>query len=122
MGLVLNDSSRALLAKYPLYSQDGKKGEALAVLRLFLTGTDAAIYILEAEPQGADFLLFAVTSMTIGGRWEYGYYSFNELAKLNAYGGAVHVAQDMFFKPTRLADLPDVADGLKYLWTDEQED
>lgn len=38
---ILTAKVREELTKYPLRSQDGKGGEAVAVLRLFITGTAA---------------------------------------------------------------------------------
>ena len=42
---ILTPKEREALSKYPLYSQDGKQGEAVAVVRLFITGTAATYYI-----------------------------------------------------------------------------
>ena len=46
---ILTPKDREALSKYPLYSQDGKQGEAVAVVRLFITGTAATYYITEAN-------------------------------------------------------------------------
>ena len=111
----LDDKTRATLGTYPLYSQDGKKGEAVAVMRLFITGTAATFYITEGNPETGE--LFGVSNMEREG-WRLGYFYLPELEALNMYGGLVHLEYDADFVPTKLKDIPEVADGLAYLWND----
>ena len=117
---VLTEERRALLEKYPVYSQDGKKGDAVAVLRLFITGTSATFYILEGEPCGEydgreNWELFGVSNMEQDG-WSYGYYSLAELEGLNLYGGLVHLEADEHFSPTPLRDIVEVVADLSEIW------
>ena len=124
---VLTGERRELLGRYPVYSQDGKRGDAVALFRLFLTGTGATFYILEGEPSGEydgreNWELFGVSNMERDG-WRYGYYSLAELEGLNLYGGAVHLEADGDFKPTPLRDISEVAADLSPIWEqgDEQQ-
>ena len=108
------------MEKYPVYSQDGKKGDAVALFRLFITGTAATFYILEGEPCGEydgreNWDLFGVSNMETEG-WRYGYYSLAELEGLNLYGGLVHLEADEHFKPTALKDIAEVVADLSEIW------
>ena len=117
----LDDNTRAALNTYPLYSQDGKRGEAVAVARLFITGTAATYYILEGNTKTGE--LYGVSNMERHAdgseTWTYGYYYLPELEELNLYGGLVHVAADADFTPTKLADIPEIAEALAELWKNE---
>ena len=117
---VLTKERRELLSKYPVYSQDGKKGDAVALFRLFVTGTSATFYILEGEPAGEydgreNWELFGVSNMEQDG-WTYGYYSLAELEGLNLYGGLVHLEADEHFKPTPLREVREVVRDLSQIW------
>lgn len=116
MGL-FTDKQRDALRGYPLYSQDGKKGEAVAVVRLFITGTAATFYILESNLETGE--LFGVSNMEQGEGWTYGYFSIEELESLDMYGGAVHTEVDTHFTPAKLKDIPELAEGLAWLWGDD---
>lgn len=85
---ILTPKDREALSKYPLYSQDGKQGEAVAVVRLFITGTAATYYITEANLTTGE--LFGVSNLEREG-FRYGYFYLPELEDLNLYGGTVHV-------------------------------
>lgn len=112
MGL-LTPKDREALSKYPLYSQDGKGGEAVAVVRLFITGTAATYYITEANLETGE--LFGVSNLERNG-FRYGYFYLPELEELNLYGGMVHVEADRQYNPTALKDIPDVARDMAVIW------
>ena len=119
---VLNAEARDLLSKYPLYTQDGKGGEAVAVLRLFLTGSAATFYVLEGEPAGTntkgreDWTLYGVSNMGEAEGFRYGYFGLAELEELNLYGGLVHLERDEYFDPTPLKDIAEVVPSLSQYW------
>lgn len=119
---ILNTEARDLLSKRPLYSQDGKGGEAVAVLRLFLTGSAATSYILEGEPAGADdqgredWTLYGVSNLGEADGFRYGYFDLAELEGLNLYGGLVHLERDEYFKPTPLKGIAEVVPSLSEFW------
>lgn len=115
---LLTNKQREALAGYPLYSQDGKKGEAVAAVRIFITGTSATFYITEANLSTGE--LFGVSNMEQSG-WTYGYYSLEELASLNLHGGQVHAEADEHFTPAKLKDIPELAEGLAWLWEEEEQ-
>lgn len=117
----LTDAIRAELGKYPLYSQDGKGGDAVAVCRLFLTGTAAAFYITEGQPNGEyegheNWELFGVSNLERGEGWRYDYFSLAELDGLNLYDGLVHLENDATFTPRPLRDIPELVADLADLW------
>lgn len=123
---ILTGAVRDELSKYPLRSQDGKGGDAVAVMRLFITGTGATFYILEGEPYGEyegreNWELFGVSNMERGEGWRYDYFSLAELEGLNMYGGLVHLERDRHFTPTPLREIPEVVPSLTDLWKFEKE-
>ena len=60
------------LAKYPLYSQDSKGDNAIAVCKFFLQGY--TWYVLEAEKNGDDYEFFGIT---VGQFTEFGYFTLS---------------------------------------------
>ena len=89
------------LARYPLYSQDGKGKAAHVIMKLFCPFSSATWYILEGNPlPGGDYELF--TLFTNRSEKEYGYQLLSELRK--AYGRWLE--RDLYFSGT-------VADALK---------
>ena len=122
----LTPELREQLAKYPLYSQDGKGGEAVAVCRLFLTGTAAVFYITEGEPYGEyegreNWELFGVSNLERGEGFRYDYFSLAELEGLNLYGGLVHLERDATFTPRPLREIPELVADLSELWKADRE-
>ena len=120
---LLTEEDRALFAeKYPLYSQDKKRGDALVVLKYFLPGTAATWYILEGQPEGDDFIFFGYVAGLCPGGDEYGYISLKELesvvirvpmvdAKTEKEIGLLpcHVEKDLYFTPKPIKEIfPDL--------------
>lgn len=92
-----------LFEQYPLYSQDGKRENAVCVVKFFLTGGAHTWYILEADI--SKDLLFGITVNGYG-ECEYGYTSLSELQKIrNSFG--LGVERDRAFKPTPLNQMRD---------------
>lgn len=87
------------LAKYPIYSQDSKGGEAVAVCKFFLQGY--TWYVLEANKNGNDYEFFGIVD---GEYKEYGYFTLSELQSLRGRWGLT-VERDMYFKPTQVKDI-----------------
>ena len=110
---ILTQKEREALGKSPLYSQDGKQGEAVAVVRLFITGTAATYYITEANLETGE--LFGVSNLEREG-FRYGYFYLPELEELSLYGGVVHVEADRAFIPTALKNIPGVARDMADIW------
>lgn len=63
--------------KYPLYSQDDKRKDAVCVCIYGVPFTNIRYYITEASEEGDDITLFGITTGL--GETEYGYISLNEL-------------------------------------------
>ena len=87
------------LAKYPLYSQDGKKDEALVICKFFLQGY--TWYVLEAEKIDDDYEFYGIID---GQEREYGYFTLSQLESLRGQWG-LRVERDRSFKPTAVKDI-----------------
>lgn len=112
---LLNDANREALKGYPLYSQDGKKGDAIAVIRIFITGTEATYYVLEADLDNGCF--FGVYKTLEG--WEYGYFYLDELESLELDRGLIHAEVDTTFTPTPLKEIKEVGGNILELWNEQ---
>ena len=114
----------AKLEKLPLYSQDGKKGETMVIVKFFLGSY--TWYITEIDMSTGE--AFGVTVNEYGA--ELGYVSIPELAKLatrckvvgDGLNGTlpVGVERDIMFAPAKLAGIKDpaVQKLCKQLWED----
>lgn len=87
------------LAKYPLYSQDSKGNNAIAVCKFFLQGY--TWYVLEAEKADNDYEFFGII---VGQHTEYGYFTLSQLESVTGQWG-LRVERDKGFKPTKVKDL-----------------
>jgi conserved domain protein len=87
------------LAKYPLYSQDSKGDNAIAVCKFFLQGY--TWYVLEAEKNGDDYEFYGIT---VGQFAELGYFTLSQLESVTGQWG-LRVERDRGFKPTKVKDL-----------------
>ena len=84
------------LAKYPLYSQDNKGQNAVAICKFFLQGY--TWYVLEAQKNGNDYEFFGIVD---GQYKEYGYFTLSQLQSLRGRWG-LGVERDMYFEPTEV--------------------
>ena len=87
------------LAKYPLYSQDGKGENATVICKFFLQGY--TWYVLEAQKNGNDYEFFGIVD---GEFKEYGYFTLSQLQQVRGRWGLT-VERDMYFKPTKVKDI-----------------
>jgi hypothetical protein len=87
------------LAKYPLYSQDGKVEDAVVVCKFFLQGY--TWYVLEAEKADNGYEFFGII---VGQHTEYGYFTLSQLESVTGQWG-MRVERDRGFKPTKVKDL-----------------
>lgn len=87
------------LAKYPLYSQDGKGEDAVVVCKFFLQGY--TWYVLEAEKADNGYEFFGII---VGQHTEYGYFTLSQLESVTGQWG-LRVERDRGFKPTKVKDL-----------------
>lgn len=97
---LLTDSIKRDIAQYPIYSQDGKHGEAVCTAKFFFPMGAWTWYILEGDPEHDDFYGIIIND---SGEGEYGYISVNELQHLNVFG--LGVERDTSFTPTKLKDM-----------------
>lgn len=87
------------LAKYPLYSQESKGNDAVAICKFFLQGF--TWYVLEAQKNGNDYEFFGIVD---GLDKEYGYFTLSQLQSLRGRWGLT-VERDMHFKPTKVSEI-----------------
>ena len=91
------------LQEYPLYSQDGKKKDAICVVKFFMCMVNWTWYVLEANLD--DQIAYGIT-INGHGEGEYGYFSLAELQTVkNKFG--LGVERDIAFEPTELSKIED---------------
>ena len=94
--------SEESLKKFPLYSQDGKKADAVVVAKYFFPATALTWYVTEGRQEDDDYLFFGLVVGTDTSA-EMGYFSLSQLSELNLCG--LKVERDMFFKPKKLSEI-----------------
>ena len=100
---LLTKQLQSELAKYPLYSQDGKGSDAVAVAKFFLCAGAWTWYVLEADLQTNE--MFGIV-INVQGEGEYGYFSLAELESIRTKWGA-QVERDIYFAPGKLSGITD---------------
>lgn len=91
------------LAKYPLYSQDGKGNEAVAVCKFFQPNGSYTWYVTEGEKQeDGDWRFFGMVENSHGK--EFGYFTLKELGSIRLPFGLT-IERDIYFEPTKLNEL-----------------
>ncbi len=90
------------LAKYPIYSQDGKGNEARVVCKFFNPCGSHTWYILEGEKIGNDYRFYTLFESRNGR--EYGYVMLSELESIRLPFG-LRIERDMYFTPCTVREL-----------------
>ena len=94
--------------KYPLYSQEGKRKNAVCIAVFFIG--NIKWYVLEGQPERDDFTIF---SIVVGFQeTEYGYASLKEMESIEIDTGIkiypkAKIMQDISFKPCLIKDIQD---------------
>ncbi len=83
----------------PLYSQDGKGGEALALVKFFTPDSSWTWYATEYDPVERVFF-----GLVDGLEKELGYFSLDELESVKGPLG-LSIERDIYFEPTRIKEL-----------------
>ena len=102
MRLLSEKQNREIESKYPLGSQDGKKGNAVCVAKFFLG--NYTWYIIEGSYEDDDFMMFGVVVTETDA--EFSYISYNELQNIRMYG-YMCVERDRYFDKCKLLDIKD---------------
>lgn len=107
-GRLITPSLEKTLRNYPLYSQDGRKKDALCIAQLGLG--NIRWYILEGQTCENDPVLYGIVAGLI--ETEYGYFSIPELESITydatAYGlGELQITPIEDFTPCPLSDIAD---------------
>ena len=100
---VFTEEIKKQLEKYPLYSQDGKKKEAVAVVKLFLPQGAWTWYVMEANLETGELYGIVVSSSD---EVEYGYFTIRQLESVRTRLG-LGIERDTAFEPTKLKDIED---------------
>lgn len=90
------------LSKYPMYSQDSKGEEAIAVCKFFNPCGDQTWFVLEAEQIGDDYRLFVLFTNSYDR--EYGYVMLSELEAIRLPFG-LRIERDIYFTPCTVREL-----------------
>lgn len=85
----------------PLYSEDGKGGEAIVHLKLFTPWTTWTWYVTEYDP--AERVFFGLVH---GQEIEFGYFSLAELEQIASPGG-LRIERDLYWTTRPLKEIPD---------------
>ena len=89
------------LAKYPLYSQDGKGKDATVVCKFFHPWGGYTWYVLEAKKMDdGDYEFYGYVDGQFG---EFGYFTLSELESIRYM--TLGVERDMYFKPCKLSEV-----------------
>ena len=83
----------------PLYSQDGKGDDALALVKFFTPDSSWTWYATEYDPVERVFF-----GLVDGLEKELGYFSLDELESIKGPLGLA-IERDIYFEPTKLQDL-----------------
>lgn len=101
-------------SEYPLYSQDGKGGEAVVIAKYFNPYGSGTWYVLEAEKQDdGDYLFFGYVESPITPEFnEYGYFTLKQLEDLKipfkSNGEVVFVGtieRDLYLSDLKMKDV-----------------
>jgi len=85
------------LAKYPLYSQDGKRDKHF--ICKFFGGSGYTWLVTEGEKQAdGDWLFFGKMTEDGGSEWEWGYFTLSQLQGIRFRPFGLGVERDMYFK------------------------
>ena len=84
---LMNAELAESLKKFPLYSQDGKKADAV---------------VTEGREEDDDYLFFGLVVGTDTSA-EMGYFSLSQLSELNVCG--LKVERDIYFQPKKLSEI-----------------
>lgn len=83
----------------PLYSQDGKGDDALALVKFFTPDSSWTWYATEYDPVERVFF-----GLVDGLEKELGYFSLDELESVKGPLG-LRIERDIYFEPTRIKEL-----------------
>lgn len=84
--------------KYPLYSQDGKGGEAKVVAKFFSPVGAATWFVTEGEKKNGDWLFFGYANLGDDQNAEFGYFRLSDLENLRLPYG-MGIERDLYFEP-----------------------
>lgn len=101
MKLVTADIKKKF-AKYPLHSQDGKKGDAMCIATYFFPMGAWTWYVLEGNADTGEIFCVCINGY---GEGEYGYNTIQQLSDLCVHG--LSVERDKVFKPKPLKEIYD---------------
>lgn len=102
---ILTKAIEKSFLKNPLGSHDGEGDNAKVLLKIFNPYGAGTWLITEASKEGDDWMCFGCAE--IGGDWEWGYMSLNELinARVNIMGCRLPFERDMYCKGMTVGEL-----------------
>ena len=113
---------KSIIKDYPLYSQDGKLGEALVILKFFFPAGAATWYVTEGNvitegTEGEDIEFFGYVSGLVPGGDELGYFQLSEIR--DVYKAGLFIERDSYWTPIPLREA--VPDPPSYWFKDKEE-
>lgn len=113
---------KSIIKDYPIYSQDGKGGESLVILKFFWPMGAATWWITEGNiinegTEEEDIEFFGYVSGLVPGGDEFGYIPFSELREV--YKAGLFIERDSYFSPSLLRDV--VPDPPAYWFKDKDQ-
>ena len=90
-------------AHYPLYSQDGKGGDAITWLKFFHPSSRYTLFVTEADLEEGTLSGYVISPLGPDCD-EYGYTSLDELKEVKAGPFGLGVERDMHFAPRPLVE------------------
>ncbi len=91
----------------PLYSQDGKGGEAIVHVKFFTPDSSWTWYVTEGEPvldESAKEVDFRFFGLVDGHEKELGYFMLSELEEVRGPMG-LPIERDLYFQPKKLEEI-----------------
>ena len=90
------------LAKYPLYSQDGKGKDAVVICKFFNPVGRGTWYVLEGQKlENGDWEFFGIVDFY---EREYGYFTLSQLQEVRLPFG-MRIERDMYFDKCKVSSL-----------------
>lgn len=112
---------KQIIKEYPLYSQDGKLGEALVILKFFFPVGAATWWITEGNvinegTEEEDIEFFGYVSGLVPGGDEFGYIQLSEIR--DVYKAGLFIERDSYWTPVPLREA--VPDPPAYWFKDKE--
>ena len=108
---LLTKAIEKTLEKYPLYSQDGKGGNAKVICKYFFG--NFTWYVLEGRKMDSDYEFYGIVKNDAYEEAEYGYFTLSQLKEVRHWGYPC-VERDMYFKSCKVSECKGLSSMLNF--------